>query len=235
MEKELFRYDGSATIFVDGSYCNNVAGWGFVKMKNANEEEYHEYGEVPEEYVYLRNVAGELIATKKALEYCLKENVENVILGFDYIGIHKYALNEWVAKDKFVLDYIIFMREIQNKSNIKFVKVPSHTGLVGNELSDKYVKRGAFLNEDEEKKKFIFSEEQITYFKDLYKFTFKYLTIVETIYLNNNLNDLTLEFLWLNLNVNYNLLSEFAEKQYNISESEEFFDNCDDKFVDIYC
>lgn len=233
-EKELFKNDGSATFFVDGSYNNKESGWGFVRMRNSKEEVYHEYGDVPAEYTYLRNVAGELIATKKVLEYALKENIKEIILGFDYIGIQKYACNEWVAKDKFILDYIKFFRQVQEKIKIKLVKVPSHTGLLGNELADKYAKMGADINVAEIKKKFVFSEDQINQFKDLYKFVFKYLTIVETVYLNSNLNDLTLEFLWLNLNVKYYLLSDFSEKQFNVAESEEFCDNCEDKFVDIY-
>lgn len=115
------------------------------------------------------------------------------------------------------------------------MKVPSHTGILGNDMADYYAKCGAGIAHNENKKVSpIYSAKQISLFKELYKITFKYLTTAENIYLNSNLNDLNLDYLLLNLNVKYFNLDDFSNKQYNIAEIEGYLDPIDDNFFDIF-
>ena len=126
------------------------------------------------------------------------------------------------------------MKNFDKKIDMKFIKVPSHSGILGNEMADYYAKCGANIpSNNNNKAKPIYSENQIELFKELYKFTFKYLTIVENIYLNANLNDLDLDYLILNLSIKYFNLEDFANKQYNISEMEGYLDPLEDNFFDI--
>ena len=55
----------------------------------------------------MRNVAGELMAVIKALEYITAHRIVNPIqIYYDYIGIGAWANGEWKAKTEFTKYYM---------------------------------------------------------------------------------------------------------------------------------
>lgn len=118
---------------------------------------------------------------------------------------------------------------------ILLLRIKSRTGIPGNEYVDKLAKRAIYLIEPEEERKKlpIYPQEKINYLAKSFKTIFKILTIIEMVYLNNNLNDLDVHKLVLNLMVKYQNLDDFTEKNFNLAMIEENLDPMDDHFVDI--
>ena len=122
--------------YVDGSYehCIREYGSGVVILKDGEvQKTYSEKGN-EESLVTMRNVAGEIEAAKLAMSYCLDNNIENLVLYFDYEGIEKWCTGIWKTNKTGTIDYKKYYDSIKDKLNVKFVKVKAHSG-------DKYMKK----------------------------------------------------------------------------------------------
>lgn len=128
-------------IYVDGSFLNGAVGYGVVILRN-NEIIKELFGLVPPVFVQgTHQVAGELFAIEKALEWCQKNSIGQVPIFYDYKGIEKWASGEWKAKQPLTQEYVRLVRNCG--INICWHKVNSHTGDRWNERADELAKRGA--------------------------------------------------------------------------------------------
>lgn len=133
-------------IYVDGSYINGCVGYGVVILKDENVIEELS-GRVPEELVRGTNqVAGELFAVKKAIEWCQERGIKEVSIFYDYEGIEKWVSGDWKAKNPVTQEYINFI----SKSGIKinWHKINSHTGDPINERADKLARESCSGSEN---------------------------------------------------------------------------------------
>ena len=231
---KIFEEKDRIAFFVDGSFDGKSAGWGYAAYDYNNREICHASGSIPKNLIYLKNVAGELGAAVNAATRAYNMNLKKISICHDYIGIYSYFNNDWIPGDSFIKEYVLNMKKYAKSIDIKFVKVPSHTGILGNDMADYYAKLGAGIKQNNKENDIKYSAEQINLYKELYKFIFKYLTIAENIYLNANLNDLDLNYLLLNLNIKYFNLEEFANKQFRLSEIDSLLDPIDDNFFDLF-
>jgi len=138
-------------IYVDGSKLNGSVGYGVVILRNGEViNELH--GTVPEDYVQGTNqIAGELFAVRKAIEWCWDNSVKEVSIFYDCEGVKKWATGEWKTKHPQTQEYAEFVRNSLIK--IDWHKVDSHTGDVWNDRADKLAKSGSIpLGEDEQPK-----------------------------------------------------------------------------------
>jgi len=120
-------------VYVDGSFNGANYGWAFVVFSGENEI-YHECGVgTNPEAVIIRNVAGELAATMRAIQWADKQKVK-IVIHHDYTGIAAWATGDWKAKNSFTQAYARFVQPYL--SQIKFYKVAGHTGVIGNERAD---------------------------------------------------------------------------------------------------
>jgi len=128
-------------IYVDGSKLNESVGYGVVILLNGEViNELH--GTVPEDYVQGTNqIAGELFAVRKAIEWCWENSVKEISIFYDCIGIKNWATGEWKTKHPQTQEYAEFVRNSLLK--IDWHKVDSHTGDVWNERADKLAKSGS--------------------------------------------------------------------------------------------
>lgn len=127
-------------IYCDGSYDaeTKIAGYGIVVLQN-NEVIYTKNDSFPDEFGS-RNVTGEIHGVIEALAYCKEQNINDVEILYDYAGIESWAKGEWAA-NKSVSKY--YVNELQTKyknMDIKFTKVPAHSGVEYNELADRLAK-----------------------------------------------------------------------------------------------
>lgn len=114
-------------LYVDGSWKTsspNYSGWGFI-LVDKNEIIYEKSGYIE---CYSRQIDGELYAVLEGLKYIKSIGLKNIEIIYDYIGIEKWAKNEWKAKSLVALEYIERLKEFSN-INIKFTKIKSHSGL----------------------------------------------------------------------------------------------------------
>lgn len=128
-------------IYVDGSKLNGSVGYGVVILKNGEVlTEIHDT--VPEDYVQGTNqIAGELFAVRKAIEWCRENSISEVSIFYDCEGIKKWAVGEWRTRHPLTQEYAEFVRD--SGVVIDWHKVDSHTGEVWNDRADELAKTGA--------------------------------------------------------------------------------------------
>ncbi|APJ38698.1 hypothetical protein [Mycoplasmopsis pullorum] len=97
--------DDEVIAFIDGSLklidkCTSIYAYGLILKTN---KEQNAFSEVFDDSLTIyRNVASEIRATVKAIEWAIKNNKQKLILFFDYIGIQKW-ITFWPKK---VINYI---------------------------------------------------------------------------------------------------------------------------------
>ena len=127
--------------YVDGSFNvkTSTYGWGVVLFTDGVQNEISGCGN-DQELASLRNVAGEIIATKCAIQEAILLDHQTIDIYYDYEGIEKWATGEWKRKKKQTIEYYNFIKNASSQIKINFHKVKSHTNVQFNELADKLAK-----------------------------------------------------------------------------------------------
>lgn len=143
-DKKLNKFDieNSVEAYVDGSYEHSLRayGSGVVILKNNIIENTYSIKGNDKSLVDMRNVSGEIEASKIAMNYCIENKIKNLILYFDYEGIEKWCIGTWKANKEGTKEYKKFYDSIKDKLNVKFVKVKAHSGNKYNEEADRLAK-----------------------------------------------------------------------------------------------
>lgn len=117
-------------IYVDGSYNISTERYAYalVAVKD-NVIEYIENGKSEDNSnKAIRQIAGELEATVKGVEYALRQKEKKVVIFHDYAGIAHHATGFWERKEQSSIDYHNKMKSLMNSGiEVIFVKVDSHT------------------------------------------------------------------------------------------------------------
>jgi ribonuclease HI len=132
---------GHLVAYVDGSYeqsrhaysygCVLVFEDGVVKLNGKGDNE---------EYVGMRNVAGEILGSEEAIRWAVDNGYQEITIYYDYEGIEKWATGEWKAGKTGTIAYKEFIEEREKEIVIHFEKVAAHTGVEYNELADQLAK-----------------------------------------------------------------------------------------------
>lgn len=136
--------------YVDGSF-NEARGrysYGLAVLKD-DVILFLENGEAEDDsQKQLRQIAGELKAAVRAIEYAVSHEEKELVIFHDYEGISHHATGFWERKDESSKEYYERVNELISQSNLKltFVKVDSHTGDINNEIADELAKTAAGLN-----------------------------------------------------------------------------------------
>ena len=110
----------------------------------------------------MNNVAGEVAGAKAAIQYCLDNNLKNVQLNHDYLGIHNWCKSPgekdfWKANLPGTKSYKELYQAASEHVNIHFNHTPGHSGIEGNEVCDSLAKQALGIP-DTKKKREMFSE-----------------------------------------------------------------------------
>jgi len=124
-------------IYIDGSFLKNKISYASVVVKN-DKIIHKESGKLDKKYNKHRQVGGELYAAKVAVEWCKKNEIYDVIIFYDYTGIEKWANNKWKTNTSLTQSYKEYMSKIE--TNIKWIKIKSHSGDKWNEYVDQLAK-----------------------------------------------------------------------------------------------
>ncbi|MFM8840273.1 MAG: RNase H family protein [bacterium] len=126
--------------YVDGSYIAGNVGYGLAII-NDDALIFEDFGSVNNpEYLEARQVAGELMAVGKVVQWCKQHGHASITIHYDYAGIREWALGNWRAKQALTQRYAQFMA--LSGLLINWNKIQAHTGDHWNEYVDKLAKKG---------------------------------------------------------------------------------------------
>lgn len=131
--------------YVDGSFniANSKYGSGIILIdSNHNEYSFMESGE-DKDLASMRNVAGEIYASIRAVKEAINLGFEKIIIHYDYKGIECWAKGLWKANKEGTKAYKNYMKEKSKEIEIDFVKVKAHSGVLYNEKVDVLAKKAA--------------------------------------------------------------------------------------------
>lgn len=137
--------------YVDGSYDNASGRFSCgVVVLETDEEGNTEQTELKSAFddadaAQQRNVAGEIMGAKTAIDYCLANGIKEITIHHDYEGVGKWADGLWKANNPLTQGYRQYVAEARQRMSIKFEKVKAHAGNKYNELADRLAKEALGL------------------------------------------------------------------------------------------
>lgn len=144
--KKLVSDEACLVAYVDGSFDNEQKRYGYGCVFVLPEEIKTINGSGNDaEYVSMRNVAGEILGSEKAVLWALEHGYEKIIIYYDYEGIEKWADDIWKANKPGTQRYKEFIARKREQIKIYFQKVAAHTGDTYNEMADKLAKNALGL------------------------------------------------------------------------------------------
>lgn len=127
--------------YVDGSFNEESSefSYGAVVFYEGEQMHFAEKFNDPD-LVSMRNVAGEIKGSERAMAFAVEKGAKSLAIHHDYEGIAKWCNGEWKANKTGTKAYKKYYDDIKNDVSVKFVKVKSHSGDEFNDLADKLAK-----------------------------------------------------------------------------------------------
>ena len=141
-DEELVEQEQGLFIYVDGSFAIDKGNYsyGLVAVKDG-EIIYKDKGKgFDKEAVSLRNVSGEVLGAKMAVEYAIENGFKEITIAYDYQGVESWALGTWKRNNRITVEYNEFMQSKMKEVKIRFKKIKGHSGHKYNDLADKLAK-----------------------------------------------------------------------------------------------
>ncbi|MDY6045127.1 MAG: ribonuclease H family protein [Peptoniphilus sp.] len=130
--------------YVDGSFRAEDASYSYGVVVIDGDSVWEDSRRFKGEMASMRNVAGEILGARVAMERALETGHDALVLHYDYAGIEHWAKGEWKCNKKGTADYKKFYDSIKDRLAVYFVKVAAHTGVEGNERADTLAKEAVF-------------------------------------------------------------------------------------------
>ena len=131
--------------YIDGSYNNGRYGSGVVTITDEDGLNTYSFSGNDKNFAAMKNIAGEILAARHAVEVASDLEYKELDLYFDYEGIECWATGAWKTNKEQTRRYASFMRERMKHLKINFYYVKSHSGDKYNEMADKLAKEAVGL------------------------------------------------------------------------------------------
>lgn len=127
--------------YVDGSYEHSRLMYAYGCVLVFPDEVITLNGSgADEDYVAMRNVAGEILGSEQAVKWAVAHGYASITIYYDYEGIEKWANGIWKTNKLGTQRYQAFIAEQRKQIQISFQKVAAHTGNRYNEMADRLAK-----------------------------------------------------------------------------------------------
>lgn len=127
------------TAFTDGSFLDGIpaVSYGvFLVAPDGSQTELSGTSDEPWLLPY-RNVSGEILAVKKAVQFAKDNGFDKLLIVCDYVGLAEWASGSWKTKSPVSQDFRIFLMQARfDGLDISFQTVRGHSGVFGNERAD---------------------------------------------------------------------------------------------------
>ncbi len=140
--EDLLESEEGLFIYVDGSFSVDKGNYsyGLVAVKDG-EIIYKDKGKgFDKEAISLRNVSGEVLGARMAVEYAIDNGFKEITIAYDYQGVESWAIGTWKRNNRITVEYNEFMQSKMNEVKIRFKKIKGHSGHKYNDLADKLAK-----------------------------------------------------------------------------------------------
>lgn len=129
--------------YVDGSFDNNTQtyGSGIVIIKNNKVIEEISFSGSDKKYIESYQIAGEVDAAVRAMEWAINNDVSEIAIYYDYEGIKSWAVGDWKANKHVSKDYKAKYDSLSSQVKVYFNKVKAHSGVNFNEMADQLAKK----------------------------------------------------------------------------------------------
>ena len=136
----------SVDIWVDGSCIHNNGhdlqlGWAYLILDGDRELHRDSGNDIPEEARSQRNVAGEIQAVLKALDWCQSKGISRATIYHDYQGLAAWVEGYWKAKTPFTQAYVSTV--MAHGMDLRWEKILAHSGEKFNEIVDDLAREAA--------------------------------------------------------------------------------------------
>lgn len=127
--------------FIDGSYDNSKKVYSYGSVITWKGKKIKLFGgDNDPRFVDFRNVAGEIIAATRTLQFAIENRVAAIEIYYDYAGIEKWAKREWKRNNALTTGYSDYVKSIEDQIAIRFIKVKAHSGHAENDEVDQLAK-----------------------------------------------------------------------------------------------
>lgn len=137
---------GRVTIYTDGSFNKSIPayGWGFIAvLPDGNIYTEFDVGKT-EGLIPQKNVAGEMVAAMKAVQWAGLHGFKAVELRYDYAGVGNWPLGiqRVSGGNTYAAYYRDWMQKMGKVIEIQYVQIPGHSGDWYNEKADELARKG---------------------------------------------------------------------------------------------
>lgn len=134
--------------YVDGSFnaASGVYGYGVILVTEEGSFEFLGSGS-DQEMVSMRNVAGEIEGSMRAVMEAVRLGFKKLTIYYDYMGIECWANGTWKTNKEGTKKYQEYMQLQRKQIQLRFCKVAAHTGVELNEAVDQLAKKAAGIRQ----------------------------------------------------------------------------------------